>query len=319
MLSLLTRRPYYSILIVLLFVPFSLLAADGYGQITQGAQRITISYDSSLDDVERKMTHLWLQKVTGSLLTVYNAFPQDNFHISIERSTNPTSPVPWGQVERGNPINVRLVINPDLGYDELIGDWTAFHELSHLFLPYRGYGDVWFSEGLATYYQNLIQARSHLFDEVALWDKISAGFERGRREQAWSRSNLTDVSDNLRETRQFMRVHWSGVLYWLNADVELRKHNRGTLDDALKQLKACCETHFMSAEAIAWKLDELMSVQVFESLFDKYSESYRIPEYQPLLTELGVIQNKGVDGISIDDTAPLADIRRQIYLAKPQP
>lgn len=313
MFQLSSHAYYRSILMVLLFTPFPLLAAGVYHQITHGDQTISISYDASLNDAERKMTYHWLQKVTSSLLTVYNAFPQDSFHISIERSVNPSSAVPWGQVERDNPTNVRLVINPDLGYAELLDDWTAFHELSHLFLPYRGYGNVWFSEGLATYYQNLIQARSGIFDETVMWNKIAAGFERGRKEQAWSRSNLTEVSDNLRETRQFMRVHWSGVLYWLTADVELRRQHKGTLDEALKQLKDCCATHYMSAEAIAWKLDDLLNVQVFESLFNQYSESYHIPEYQPLLTELGVMQNTQADGVSLNTAAPLAAIRRQIY------
>lgn len=206
-----------------------------------------------------------------------------------------------------------LFINPELGYESLISDWTAFHELSHLLIPYRGKGDIWFSEGLATYYQNIIQARSGLFDETKMWYKIAAGFERGRRDQRWNHINLTEVSDNLGETRQYMRVHWSGVLYWLSADVELRKQHKGTLDRVLKQLKDCCELRSMSAKAIAHKLDELINVKVFVPLFGKYRKSYRLPEYKSLLADLGVKQNNLIDGISLHDDAPLADIRQQVY------
>jgi len=105
-------------------------------------------------------------------------------------------------------------------------------------------------------------------------------------------------------------------LYWLNADIALRKQNKGTLDNALKQLKDCCESHSMSAEAIARKLDELTNVTIFVSLFDKYSESYRVPEYKSLLTNLGIKQNKWSGDISLDNDAPLANIRRQIYNQK---
>ena len=317
-MSHLPARVFYRVMLtVLLFQPFSVPASSQYEQITHGDQRIAVSYPASLNEAERKITHLWLQKVAGALMTVYGELPRDSFRISIERSSSRSSPVPWGQIERGKPTNVLLVINPELGYESLIGDWTAFHELSHLLIPYRGYGNIWFSEGLATYYQNIIQARSGLFDETKMWHKIAAGFERGRKQQRWNHFNLTEVSDNLGETRQYMRVHWSGVLYWLSADVELRKQHQGTLDNALKQLKDCCEWHSMSAQAIARKLDELAKVKVFVPLFEKYRESFRIPEYKSILTDLGVKQNTWTGGISLDDDAPLADIRRQVYRNKP--
>jgi hypothetical protein len=307
------RVIYRFLLGALLGLSGSLVYAVDFDQITYGNQQISVEYQTSFNETERNTTHYWLQNVSRALLTIYGKLPQDHFCITIKRSSNSDSPVPWGQVIRSTPTTVLLVTNPDLGYDTLINDWTAFHELSHLFLPYRGYGDVWFSEGLATYYQNIIQARSGLFDETMLWNKITAGFERGRNQQQWEASNLTEISDNLKETRQYMRVYWSGVLYWLNTDIALRKQNKGTLDLALKQLKACCEKHSMSARDIAYKLDELMAVNVFVPLFNKYSKSFRIPDYQPVLTKLGVLQNNWPGNITLDNSAPLADIRKQIY------
>ena len=304
---------YRLLLGALLGLSGSLVYAADFDQITYGNQQISIEYQTAFNKTERNTTHHWLQNVSKTLLTVYGKLPQDHFFITIKRSSNSDSPVPWGQVIRSTPTTVLLVTNPDLGYDALINDWTAFHELSHLFLPYRGYGDVWFSEGLATYYQNIIQARSGLFDETMLWNKITAGFERGRNQQQWEANNLTEISDNLNETRQYMRVYWSGVLYWLNADIALRKQKNGNLDLALKQLKTCCEKHLMSARDIAYKLDELMNVNVFVPLFNDYSKSFRIPDYQPVLTNLGVIQNNGVGNITFDNNAPLASIRQEIY------
>ena len=301
------------LLLLLLLQPFTLLASSQYDQIVIRDQIISIYYHSSLNEAERKMTQQWLQQVTDALLTVYNELPEDNYRITIERSSSLHSPVPWGQVKRGTPTNVLLVINPDLGYDALISDWTAFHELSHLLIPYRGHGNIWLSEGLATYYQNIIQARSGRFDETEMWRKIAAGFQRGRNEQSWRHINLTKVSDNLHETRQYMRVHWSGVLFWLTVDVELRKQGKISLDDALKQLRYCCQGKSMSAEEIVSKLDELTKQKLFVPLFDKYSNSYSTPEFTSILTDLGVKQNKRTGHITFNDDAPLADIRQQIY------
>jgi hypothetical protein len=301
------------LLLLLLLQPFTLLASSQYEQIVIRDQIISIYYHSSLNEAERKMTQQWLKQVTDALLTVYNELPEDNYRITIERSSSRHSPVPWGQVKRGTPTNVLLVINPDLGYDALISDWTAFHELSHLLIPYRGHGNIWLSEGLATYYQNIIQARSGRFDETEMWRKIAAGFQRGRNEQSWHHVNLTKVSDNLHETRQYMRVHWSGVLFWLTVDVELRKQGKISLDDALKQLRYCCQGKSMSAEEIVSKLDELTNQNIFVLLFDKYRKSYSTPEFTSILTDLGVKQNKRTGDITFNDDAPLAYIRQQIY------
>lgn len=297
---------------VLLVQPFSIHATSQYEQITHAEQNISIHYNATLNENERKLTHRWLQQVASALLTIYGELPKNNFQITIERSSNQSGPVPWGQVERGKPTNVLLVINPEFGYDRLISDWTAFHELSHLLIPYRGYGNIWLSEGLATYYQNIIQARSGLFSETKLWRKIVAGFERGKNDKRWRHINLTETSDNLRESRQYMRVHWSGVLFWLTADVELRKQGKDTLDSVLKKLKDCCEMQSMSAYSIVHKLDELSNVHLFVPLFKKFSKSHSIPEYTPILSDLGINQANISHAISLNNNAPLTDIRRQL-------
>jgi hypothetical protein len=306
-------RTFYRLISgVLLLLPYSLQASNTYDQITHGDQMVSIHYQASLSEAERRTAVQWLEQVTTAILTIYGELPNNHMHINIDRSANRSSPVPWGQVERGNPTRILLVINPALGTDALISDWTAFHELSHLLIPYEGYGNVWLSEGLATYYQNIVQARSGLFNDTRMWGKIASGLERGRKDQRWRHIDLTEVSDNLRETRQYMRVHWSGVLFWLTADVELRKQGKGTLDDALKQLKYCCEGRSMSARAIVHKLDALTNMELFVPLFQKYRETYAIPEYQQILADLGVKQRPWTGGISLDDDAPLAEIRRQI-------
>ncbi len=297
---------------VLLCLPWR-LAAGEYDQILHDDQRVSIDYPADLSEAERQMTHRWLREVTRALRSVHGELPKDRFRFTIRRSANRSSPVPWGQVDRGDPTRVLLVINPELGYERLIGDWTAFHEVAHLLLPYRGWGDIWFSEGLATYYQNIVQARAGLLDERALWQKLVAGFERGKAQQNWDHLDLSALSDNLRDNRQFMRVHWSGVLYWLNADVELRRRGEGGLDEALKQLKDCCQTRSMSAEAIARKLDELTRQRIFHPLFKTYGDSHRLPDYEPVLAALGVWQDEGTQSVSLGDNAPLAQIRSRIY------
>ncbi len=295
-----------------LYSPLLLLASDQTDYITHEDQTITIYYQTPMIKSEHEITYRWLSRVSSALLTVYGELPKDRFNITIKHNSNRSGPVPWGHVERVQPANVFLMINPEFGFDELINDWTAFHEFAHLLIPYQGHGDKWFSEGLATYYQNIIQTRSGLFTENKMWAKITAGLARGKKQRRWDHLNLTEVSERMRETRQFMRIHWSGVLYWLNIDIELRKQNNGTLDSALKQLKICCESRSMSARAIAVKLDQLTDNKIFTTLFDEYRLTYHIPDYASILSDLGVNQDTKTGGITFNDKAPLTKIRKRL-------
>lgn len=285
-------------------------------------QRIYIQYASTLDKSEQQQIHLWLKQVSDALLTVYGEWPNDKFNITIQHGTSNQSPVPWGQVTRGKPDNVLLVVNPESSIQEIMNDWTAYHELSHLLIPYRGNGDLWFSEGLATYYQNIIQARAGVLSEAELWNKLASGFERGRKQNQWSQKNLAEISDNMHKYRSFMRVHWSGVHYWLTADIKLRQQsqNKLTLDNLLKQLKTCCQQKSMSATEIVEQLDQLAGSDIFKPLFLEYRASHVMPDYQPTLASLGVISHQygGKSDVSLTANAADADIRTNIYKGNDQ-
>lgn len=310
-----------------LVILFSVNPVTHADVLTHAQQRIQIQYKSPLANDQRALMIAWLQRVSDALLTVYGEWPKDSFDITIQNGSSIDSPVPWGQVTRGNPDNVLLVVNANAGLEELVGDWTAFHELSHLLIPYQGQGDNWFSEGLATYYQNIIQARAGLLSETGMWNKLAAGFERGRKQNQWSQFDLAEVSENMRKYREFMRVHWSGAHYWLTADLQIRQlsKNKTTLDSLLKQLKNCCEHASMSAAAIAKQLDRLATaelsshgnpaVSIFEPLFDEHRHSFAMPEYRQLLTGLGVMtgENNQEYKVSLTADAPNASIRNSIY------
>ena len=303
--------------LLVLFVTCTSSHADS---IVHLDQRINIQYAPTLENAKRQQTTIWLRRVADALLTVYGEWPLDKFNIDIQRGSNGSGPVPWGQVTRGKPAKVLLVVNPESDIEEIASDWTAFHELSHLLIPYQGHGDMWFSEGLATYYQNIIQARAGLLSEIELWHKLAAGFQRGQKQNQWSHIDLVEISDNMRKYRNFMRVHWSGVHYWLTADIKLRQQsqNKTTLDSLLKQLKDCCQYRSMSASAIAKQLDQLAAANIFTPLFIEYRNSRVMPDYKPVLSGLGVVskQNHHEYDIALTANAPNATIRKSIYQGK---
>ena len=68
--------------------------------------------------------------------------------------------------------------------------------VTYLF-PYDAGDSRWFSEGLASYYQNITQARIGMFNEQTMWQKLYDGFERGNKQQNYRHQTLDYVSDNI--------------------------------------------------------------------------------------------------------------------------
>jgi hypothetical protein len=248
-----------------------------------------------------------------SLSAVYGNMPRHNLHVAVKPiGKRSDDPVPWAQVNRGDPNTVSFYIDGSASRSRLLHNWTAYHEFSHLLLPYQGYGDLWFSEGLASYYQNILQLRAGKISEQEFWKKLDSGFKRGQADDAFDHLSLAELSPRMRETRSFMRAYWSGAMMYLLADIELRRSSNGqeSLDSALGALNRCCADRAMSAQQIAAKLDELLGRDLFQSSFNRFQLSTGVPEYASIYERLGISINGG--SIMLSDSAPMSAIRKQI-------
>jgi len=257
----------------------------------------------------------WISHSSDALKLVYGELPVNHFITKIKASKRNSGVVPWGEVSRDYPPEVTLVINPNSTINELKGDWTIYHEFSHLLIPYDTGDARWFSEGLASYYQNIIQARAGMFNEEKMWQKLYEGFERGKKETNYNHQKLSYLSDHIDQNHNYMRIYWSGALYWLKADMALRKLKPSySLDKALYQLQKCCFDRYLTAEEITKQLDKLTNSTIFTSLFTDFSESYTLPKYIDELHSLGVNQYAGQ--IKLKNNAEYSHIRRAIYQGK---
>ena len=279
-------------------------------------QSYNIHFASSIPEHKKVQLNTWVGHARRALRLVYGKLPVEDFVTIIKASHGGKSAVPWGEVNRYSPPEVTLVVNINSNLEALKADWTIYHEFSHLLIPYDAGDARWFSEGLASYYQNITQARVGMFDEKTLWQKLSEGFERGNKQQNYAHQRLDYLSDHIGENRNFMRIYWSGALYWLKADIALRTLAKNTatpysLDLALAQLQACCFDRYLSATEISQKLDELSKSKIFTSLLNEFSASYAIPDYLAPLRSLGVEVING--HISLNDQAKLSPQRRAIY------
>lgn len=284
-------------------------------RLTQNDQVVVIDMHFLIPDGQREGVLNWLRFSTDALASVYGRWPRSEWRIEIAPiSLYSDDSIPWAQVNRGDPDIVAFYIDAMASERELVENWTTYHELSHLLVPYRGWGDLWFSEGLASYYQNLLQARTGVIDERLMWQKLHDGFERGL-DNPRPDLNLAELSPDMRENRSFMRVYWSGAWYFLSADIALRKESGGdvTLDTALGMLNSCCRDRSMSAREIAKKLDLLTGSTLFTDLFARARASRALPPVAGLFSDLGISIQDGT--VSLLPDHPGSAIRRDISVA----
>ena len=267
-------------------------------------------------DMQHKLLK-WADHISRSLLQVYGRWPRQNWEIFVSPvSASGSNPIPWAQVKRGNPDRVEFFTSAATSTEQLAGAWTSYHELSHLLIPYRGWGDIWFSEGLATYYQNVLQARIGQISEQEMWQKLYNGFMRGRAQSEFSHYDLQSLSTNMRSQGAYMRVYWSGAWYFLNADLKLRQQSGGihNLDWALERLNRCCANQKLSVPQMVKKLDEINNLNLFAPLYSTLITSTDTPAFEPLFASLGicVVNHK----VQLQAMGPDAKLRSQISQRK---
>ncbi|MGD9487552.1 MAG: hypothetical protein AB7W47_05985 [Calditrichaceae bacterium] len=254
----------------------------------------------------------WIQKSAQAVADIYGQFPQKYTQVLVIPVNKGREPVPYAQVLRGGSPAAHFFIDQRRAQEDFLKDWTAFHEFSHLTLPFISRNDAWFSEGLASYYQNVLLARTGILTEKKAWKKLHEGFNRGKNESG--DETLSDAAEHMYRNRAFMRVYWSGAGMMLMADWRLRKLSGGkmTLDTALGLLRECCmpSDRMWTALEISGKLDLLTRTTVFTDLYNAHVNSSDFPDLSEVYDALGI--DLFFDQIRFNDSAPDAGIRRNI-------
>lgn len=276
-----------------------------------GGSELRIEVADGIDPARARLLQDWAEGAANSLLTVSDRFPLASARVRIDQvDSDDRSPVPWGQTSRRDGVSVLLFVRRDADLQALRDDWTAEHELAHLMHPYLGREGRWMAEGLASYYQNLLRARSRRMTGEEAWRRLDAGFARGRRA-----TTATPLS-SLRGRGATMRIYWAGAAYWLQADLALRARG-ASLDDVLAAHARCClSTRGESTPlAFAQALDRIDGHDLFADLYREYAAATTFPELGPAYRTLGL--SHGADGLRFDQDAAAVRLRTAIMRARP--
>lgn len=232
----------------------------------------------------------WIADAAQSLADLYGRFPLPQAQIIVVPGARGDEPTPWAYVVRGGSPAVHFFVNQQRAIQEYYEDWTATHELAHLLLPYVNPEDAWLSEGVATYYQNVLRARSGRMNAADAWERLHAGFLRGI--DSAPGLTLAQATENMYNGGTYMRVYWQGAAIVMIADVRLRQLTAGkqSLDTALAALNECCNSpeRGWSARALFDKLDEITGTTVFRELYDQHVDARDFPDLAPAYRALGI-------------------------------
>lgn len=318
MVTVSTRR-VIALLALVLVTATPAVQADDYQQLlVEDNRTLTLRISDQFAPRQRAEVVAWIEFIAAALRQVYGYWPREQWTITVAAASAAGSdPIPWAQVNRDAVDVVEFYAAPNASASDLEQAWTGYHELAHLLIPYRGWGDAWFSEGLASYYQNILQARVGMLTEQETWQHLYDGFSRGRDDTAFNGQPLSDVSDAMRNHGGFMRVYWSGAWYFLALDIRLRRQSAGklTLDSALQTLNQCCADQSMSVPEMVHKLDAMNSVLLFHPLYEKVKESTQMPAFETVLASLGITISEGT--VHLQQQGPGASLRQQILQPLP--
>jgi hypothetical protein len=301
-----------------LFLATQVPAASRNSLVTEAripGATLRIEVQQPVDPEKAREIVEWLRSASSNVSLAYGRFPNPSPRVVViptqGRSWGGDSPVPFGRVTRDGEETIELFINANRPIEEFYGDWTATHEFSHLMLPLVRDRHKWISEGFASYYQNVLMSRAGRYTEQQAWEKLHAGFERGRASRP--ELSLNDAAaSGIRRAR--MKIYWSGAAIALLADVELRERSGGkeSLDVVLGRLQECClpSTRRWSGPELFTKLDSLVDEDVFMPLYGRHANTAGFPDVRPALERLGIAIES--DRVRMHHNAELAHIRGAI-------
>ncbi|MDA7804342.1 hypothetical protein N8987_07220 [Crocinitomix sp.] len=229
-------------------------------------------WDSPFSLEEKAKLTDWIEQVFKATEKTLGDYPFD-VHIHFERADNSKNPVPFGLASRRGGINqVRLYVNPAASLDELLEDWTAPHELSHLSIPFLGKKNKWFLEGFATYLSRKTLITMGVMTDIEYermyLDKIKAT----KKYFNSSTKTFVEVADSLVSHHSYSSFYWGGSSFFMTLDKKLEHLDKMPFIDVLKEYQHCCRLSDNSLLDVIESFDKIIG----ESIVSELMENYRI-------------------------------------------
>ena len=250
----------------------------------------------------------WLTRAGEAASLPGARFPVPNPQVIVVPTSPSAYPIFFGHTGRSGGASIVLFLPTDIDEQRLQTDWIAVHEFSHLWHPFIRRQDAWLSEGIATYWQEVLRARAGQISREQVWQRLYDGAELGREASA----SLTEETLRMPHAHNYQIVYWAGAAIALMLDVELRTQSAGrlSLDRVLSRLREQPELYVRarSAHELLQAFDREAGVPVCAVLARRHMHG-ELPQLHDLFEQLGVA--RGPEGTT-RTAAPLAWVRDAI-------
>lgn len=265
---------------------------------------IKVEFNAADFQVTRAELHEWIRDSARATAAYFGRFPVPYVRIAFEPTRG--DEVTMGRAVGRPEPRIIVTMGRRTTAKELARESLLVHEMVHLAIPDHDIRYLWLHEGIATYVENTARAQAGLVSARDMWGELMRELPVGLPEPR-------DAS-GLDGTRSDGRRYWGGALFCLLADVEIRKAtgNRLGLQDALRALQR--QGGNLSR---TWTLERTLEVAdrgtgtaALSALYRMMGNRPHAPDLDRLWRELGLSLDRG--RVVLDDTAPLAAIRRAI-------